>query len=289
MRKGAIIFLLDSSYLKGLQTFLYSLQYALQERTEDIVVFTNDKKIHDNEFIHLIADKVILISDEQLSRLKQSKKQKISKYKKIDSIGKYTFLKFFVFSDLGYDYHLFFDVDMLCLDNKFRFNHLVGNYDFAGVGTSGYKYLGISENKNVTNEQRKKIYANIINQKSNSLHSLNSGVMYIGKSLLSNKSVDSLIRLVVNKAYFLEQHATFEFIQSSNVRIKAFPIFYNFSYLAVQSLGKDYFDKLKNKIVFLHYNRKKPWEYKENWIYKIWNDMYKQSQNYDFTQLFIKG
>jgi len=286
--KGAIIFILDSPYLKGLQAFLYSLRYALYERIEDIVVLTNDKKIHDNDFVNLIADRIILLSDEDIGKLKEAKKDKVKKTKRIESVGKYTFLKFFVFSDLGYDYHLFFDVDMVCLNKNFRFKNMIGDYDFAGANATEHSYLEVNKSLKTTKKHRKYLFNKIKNDNTEVLRRLNSGVLFIGSKLINDDFVDKLINEVVENAYSLEQHVTFKLVKDSEAKIKNLPVFYNFTYLAAKVLGEKQFKRLSEDIIFLHYNRHKPWNLRNDWVYEIWHGVYNESLKYNFTELVKK-
>ena len=282
MKKGAIIFVLDSSYLIALKTFLYSVRNALKHKKEDIVILTNDPKVKNDIFVQNIADRVILFTDEQLEPFAFIKNDKVLERLKIEKIGKYTFLKFFAFSDLGYDYHLFFDVDMICLKPDFRFSELIMDCDFAAVQTMGFKYLNIKHGEKKTKEKQKEIYEKIINQEYTSLPNINSGLMYIGNKLLGQKSVNTLVEYASSKSYALEQLVTFKFVKESEINKKPFPLFYNFTHIPSVKLGKKYFKKIRPKIVFLHFNQEKPWNKKRNWFYNIWHKTHSKSLDWVF-------
>ena len=68
-----------------------------------------------------IADRTIILSDEDIGAIRRIKASAVKPDLRHAELGKYTFLKVHAFQDLGYDHHIFMDVDMLCLDETFAF------------------------------------------------------------------------------------------------------------------------------------------------------------------------
>ncbi len=280
MKKGAILFVLDRNYLVGLQVFLFSVRFALMNRTEDIVILTNDIGVKNNLFVQNIADKVIFLDDEEINKLSKVKSDKVKSSLKVDKIGKYTFLKFFLFKPLGYDYHIYFDVDMICLDKDFRFNELISDYDISVTSTIGYGFLGTKDLSVISEDKKYAIYQKIkkaANYKYSISRGFNSGVLFINKKLISDQTVSGLINLVSSYSFNLEQKATASYLKKQNIHVNYLPMWYNFVSLPCYTIGEEYFNKLKPRLKFLHYNRKKPWSFERNWLNDLWIEKFNES------------
>lgn len=275
--RGAVIFLLDSAYLPGFRTLAYSIRKALAEGTHDIVIMSNDPDLGTDSVARHFADRIIILSDEELLRIREVNASEVDADFLHSEFGKFTFLKFNIFQDIGYAYHIFLDVDMICLDEDFSFNDLTGAYDFAAAPTMGSKFLEWSDDGLPDEETRNRVFRRIgklMRSRRPLARSFNSGVIFVGGSMLGKSSVERLIAIGASKAYALEQTITHRFVTTMpGIRFESLSPGCNFTYHAALTIGEDRFWSLRNRIKFLHFNgKRKPWEVagEANWIERIW-------------------
>ena len=277
--RGAVIFLFDSGYLTAFLTFAHSIRKAIAADTHDIVVISNDPLVLEDAVVRTLAHRRILLSESEIDGMKRIDASKVHPSLRRENFGKYTFLKFFAFKDLGYSHHIFLDVDMICLDPGFSFNDLVLPYDFAAAPTTGSKFLRRedgSSGEGASEAVRLRIRRMLRRRprRGSAARSFNSGVFLARRPLLSDQSVADLQAIGEAKAFRLEQQITQHFISTRpGVRFGSLPISYNFVQAAALAIGKNEFDALRPELVFLHFNSKvKPWRTgaPDDWITRLW-------------------
>lgn len=269
-RRGAVVIILDRSYLQPLKTFAHSLRNALDAGTHDVLILTNDDAVANDPFVLGMADRIEMFSDEDLERLKAVRWEAVEEHVRHPTLGKYTFLKFLAFNDFGYDHHILVDVDMVCLDPSFRFNDLVGDYDFASAPTMGSQFLKVAED--ASPERTSGLIDNLDRKGASLARTINSGVLFIGPSLLNDATVSKLIAVGAEMALPLEQEITRQFaLIEPGLRFRSLSPRYNFPEFAARRVGEELF-KAKPP-VFLHFNgRPKPWkpDAVDDWLTAIW-------------------
>ncbi len=284
--RGAVIFLLDSAYLAAFQTFAHSIRKAILADTHDIVVISNDPSVFEDAVVRNLAHRRILLSDSEIDSMKRIDASKVDPGLRHESFGKYTFLKFFAFKDLGYSHHIFLDVDMICLDPDFSFNDLVLPYDFAAAPTMGSKFLQIGDGKSGKGAPEAVLQRirQMFRRRPGVERSFNSGVFLARRSILSDQSVADLQTIGETNASRLEQQITQRFIATRpGLRFGSLPVSYNFAYAAALAIGKAGFDTLRPKLVFLHFNSKlKPWHpgASDDWLNGLWHAAHAEAEGW---------
>lgn len=277
--RGAIILLFDSAYLTAFRTFAHSIRKAIAADTHDIAVISNDPLVFEDVVVRTLAHRKILLSESEIDGIKRIDASKVDPCLRHESFGKYTFLKFFAFKDLGYSHHIFLDVDMICLDPDFSFNDLVLPCDFAAAPTTGSKFLRLDEGGfggGAPEAVRSRIRRMVRRRpgRGSAARAFNSGVFMARRSLLSDRSVADLQAIGEAEAFRLEQQITRHFIATRpGLCFGSLPISYNFVQAAALAIGRDEFDALRSELVFLHFNAKiKPWQpgAPDDWLNRLW-------------------
>jgi lipopolysaccharide biosynthesis glycosyltransferase len=287
--KTALLFLLDRNYLDGLKTLLYTLRDAVPPNRFDIIVITNDAFLRESKFVQAVARELVVLDDNQLGRFASVRSQKVSKSLRIEGVGKYTFLKFLAYSDLGYASHIFLDTDMIALDPGLQLTELIGEYDFAAAPTLGPARLRIENEKVVdqlSDEQRRAIFDHLLSLTDKQYkvsQPFNSGAMFVGGKLLNERTVNGLLKLASEEAFALEQNATREYISTrvKDLRFRSLPLWYNFVSLPAYAIGQERFEQIRGQIKILHYNRQKPWTVAPgdaDWLQQIWHEQHAQAR-----------
>ena len=264
--KGAIVFLLNADFLPGLRVFAYSAKAAFKAADEDVLVITDDENVRQDEFVRYLADRIIFIGDEDKGAFSGVKYDKVHKSIKRDDIAAYWFLKFTMFRNFGYDYHIFVDTDLVCLRDDFRFSDIPARYDFIAGPTVGPVALQISSWKDRPTDDAKlddveRRIRRIAKSNYKLSRSINSGVVRISRGLLGDGIVNGLIALASSKSFRMEQEVVQEYVQGCGASFKSLPIWFNFPVLPAVVLGEQRFSRIAPMVRILHYNRRpKPWQ-----------------------------
>lgn len=291
MTNGAVIFLLDRSYLVPFKVMMHSLRDALDNTKLDVVVLTDDDEIVKDHFVNRICDRVIKITDGQLASLKSIDLSSVPDDFRHPKYGVYWFLKFLVFDDYGYDFHVYMDTDMLCLDRSFLFEHLITPGAFSVGPTVGKNALGLepsSRGQNNTEEEKAEVVAKTKRIASTDYaisRSINSGVMHITKQMIGRKVVVDLVKLASERAFRLEQHVLMAYAaETDGVSFKSMPLWFNFPELPLRSAGEtNSVERLLPYAKILHFNlHPKPWRQgaKQNWVHDIWRRHHETSKTW---------
>ncbi|SFB52097.1 Glycosyl transferase family 8 [Rhizobium sp. NFR07] len=290
--KGAVIFLMDRSYLLPFKVMMHSLRDAIENRQEDLVVLTDDATLVADPFLNRICDKIIKIEDSQLKLLRSIDLSSVPDEFRHPKYGVYWFLKFLVFDNYGYDYHLYFDTDMLCLNRFFNFRDIYApEQRFSASPTIGKSALGIpksSRGEAHDDAERSRIVETtklIASRNYRSNRSINSGVMSIPKRLIGADSVTSLVRLATEKSFRLEQEVVRTWVAELDPELfTCLPIWYNMPELPLRASGyTNSIERLLPYSSILHFNlHPKPWKgvRQEDWVHRIWHDHRQLADNW---------
>jgi lipopolysaccharide biosynthesis glycosyltransferase len=276
MGRGAVVFLLNSTYLDAFRTLAHSIRWAIAADTHDIVVLSNDPAALENPLVRSLAHRRILLSRDEIDGLRRIDASKVDPDLRNEVFGKYTFLKFFAFKDFGYSHHIFLDVDMICLKPDFSFEELVLPCDFAAAPTMGSYFLRRDPDLSpaaAAAEVRRRV-RKLFRRRYDVTREFNSGVFLVRRPLLSDNSVSNLLAIGAARAVRLEQQITHHFIVTRpGLRFRSLPIGYNFVQGAAAAVGEAEFAALRPQIVFLHFNAKvKPWreDAPDDWLTRLW-------------------
>ena len=288
--KTALIFLLERSYLPGLQALLYTLRKSIDRSKFSILLMTVDPYIQEDRFATNVADEIVLFTEKEISRLSSIRSDRVASNLRIPKIGKFTFLKLFCFNDLGYSSHLFMDTDMLVMSDAFDLSSLCVKADYAAAPTVGPRALNVDwpSKNSLKDYDAKQIVTKLksIASRSYEIHrSFNSGVTFSGRRLLSSTTVDELLMCAASGSFKLEQSITHSYLRHiPDLAFRSLPIWDNFPALPAYVLGQEAFEKLLPEIRILHFNRKKPWEADRkddtDWLSRIWLTKYAEAQDW---------
>ena len=291
-KKGAIIFILDSNYLLPFKVLAFTLRDALRERSEDIIILSDDPLVAEDPIIETVGAKVVTLSYEDIERLKEVNSRLIQPGYKTHSLSAYWLLKFYAFKDMGYQYHIFLDADMLCLNSAFRFDRLKFHADLAAARTVGPIRLGLTKKtdfRSLTFAQKLSVIEatrKLFDNQSKKEHpNINSGVLYIGSRMIGDHVVDSLVTMATEEAFHYDQDVVHAYLlRNPNLSFEPLPISLNFPTLPAYCVGEDLFrEHFLERISILHYNRKpKPWRVGRNhdFLVEFWWQQWDMAQDW---------
>ncbi len=276
MSQGAIVFLLNRSFLPGLKMFAYSARRAFAAAREDVVILTDDPVVTNDPFARAFADRIIFIGDEERQSFRSINVDRVDETYRTETVGAYWFLKFYMFRDLGYEYHIFVDADLLCVSSRFRFADIPTDADFVAAPTVGPRALGLDSWSHRPDEvevaQFLKRIKKIAKNNYKISRKLNSGVVRIGKNLIGDHHVAGLIDLASNQSFRMAQEVVRAYVERQSATFKVLPIWWNFPVLPAAVIGPKNFASLK-EVRILHYNRPaKPWSdgSRGDWMDQLW-------------------
>jgi hypothetical protein len=274
--RGAVIFLFDSAYLGAFRTFAHSIRHAIAADTHDIVVLSNDPAALEDPLVRRLAHRRILLTPDEIHGMRRIDASRVDPDLRREAFGKYTFLKFFAFRDIGYPHHVFLDVDMLCLKPDFSFTELVLPVDFAAAPTMGGNFLRRDPALPAARaeaEVRSRV-GEMFDRGYGVERAFNSGVFLVRRPLLSEDALAGLLAVGEARGARLEQQITHAFVASRpGLRFRSLPIGYNFVQAAAEAVGEAAFAAMRPDVTFLHFNAKvKPWREAapDDWLTRLW-------------------
>jgi lipopolysaccharide biosynthesis glycosyltransferase len=262
--RTAIAFAFDSGYVDAFKVMIYSMYKARTLLNCPVFVITDDAGVGSDEFVKVVADRVIVIDDETRGVLYNLAEHNVGRPARA-KWNKGTCLKWACFADYGVDQLLFLDVDMLCLTPVEGLLELERDADLVGC-PQFQRTMVIRDKQYMSPEEvRPLIEAMVSDENTKYANRLNSGVMVIRKPLLRQDFFNTLIAFCSQRTEVNEQSHLTSFFRDpenrSRYRMKLVSSIYNFheSYLGLID-RVDAFEILK-KIRILHYpGSPKPWD-----------------------------
>jgi lipopolysaccharide biosynthesis glycosyltransferase len=261
-KETALIFVLDRKYVRPLKVLLYSLEQHSSLLGCPIEIITDDPRVAADPFVSNIATSVQVMAEDELARFRTIKGDRIREKFRTSFAPKYTFLKFSVFLERGYDRHIFIDADMLCL-RQLDEELITQDYDFkAMIEVAPEKYPIRDESRsNFDYYKTLESVKSIMNAREVDLTKvINSGFMVLQGKAISDQVFKSAIDIASTEMFRQEQPATTEVVKRiEGVRFLEMPIWYNARRRVIECLGVDFFEEYKKDICLLHYTPGKPW------------------------------
>jgi lipopolysaccharide biosynthesis glycosyltransferase len=267
-KRGAVIFLFDRKYIEPFKVFTHSLRHALDDSQEDLVVLTDDDEVERDAFVSAIGAKVLRLTSGDIERLRTINSRRIRGAYRTEKVSAYFLLKFYLFKELGYDYHIFLDADMLCLDPHFAFGDLDLGADFCCARTLGQTALGLVKGEEFVsrpdNVRRAALEATLrhLGRPAKRENQINSGVMFMAGKMLGDHVVSELIQMATADAFRLDQDVIHEYIlRHPDISFASLSVAHNFPTLPAYVAGPVSFAAdLEPRVSILHFNRQpKPW------------------------------
>jgi lipopolysaccharide biosynthesis glycosyltransferase len=258
----ALIFVFDSEFIKPFKVLLYSMAKLGTLVGLPIIVLTQDPAVAEDPVVKAAADDIRMLGQAEIEQFKVISGRRVPDRYKLDWIAKYTFLKWSIFDDFGYDQLLFIDADIICLNPV---EDLLSS-DLPGDMLGGPRFMETLLQDDAGNRLADDaIFRNLrrmIKGKFDASHTrLNSGVMLLRKRLLTKDFRDELLRFAATRDYVNEQsYLTGFFADNKDYTLTLMSSRYNFGAGALADLPLMMELQVTKDIVFLHYpGPRKPW------------------------------
>lgn len=274
----ALTFVINSEFIDGLKVLIYSM--AVHETLMDLPIFiiSEDKEVFSDPFIMEVADKTYLASQEDIMSFSNISNKKVEGKLKLDWIPKYTYMKWLMFDDWGYDSLIFIDADIVCLSNCDELLQKV-NADLYGCPVFG-RELVIKVDDKIDVEDTDLSISKFAYQNDPPGSRLNTGVLVVNKKLLNSEFRRDLITFTENGEYSVEQAALRTYIGGTpGLSMKLMSPMYNYKHDFVSRLSAAFQPRILTDIKFLHFagSAGKPWEKAvpetlSDWIWRSYAD-----------------
>lgn len=252
----ALVFVFNSDFTKGAHVLWYSMIVQKTLLDNPILVLSNEEEVLNDPLVKLASDKSILVTDTDIEKFSKISSSKVEAKLRLEWIPKYTFLKWMMYQDYGYDKHIFIDADMLCLQPLDELTALdEGDFVAAPV----FDLENISRNGSF----EKNLMSFVEDQRPKTTR-VNTGLTVVNKKCMTSSFFEELLRFASDHAFPNEQKAVREFVLSKpDLQLSTISPSYNFHYnyicRAVPTAQLDLISKVK----ILHYvgGKAKPWQH----------------------------
>jgi lipopolysaccharide biosynthesis glycosyltransferase len=258
----AMFFVLNRSFLRGLKTLVYSLIAHRTLLDLPIVIISEDASLGDDPLVIEIADRLVLASDADIAQFRNISGEVVAPALKLDWIPKYTYLKWLIFDDYGFDQHVFLDADIVCLrpiDELTDFR----NADIYGGPVFDRRLIRGVDRKLHPLAVRMEYVLPFVRQARPPGSRLNTGVLVLNRKTLTSEFREKLIRTAEAGQYTVEQAAVRHYVRNhSDATLELFSPLYNFNFNFMVDLPIATQVELLRDIKLLHFpsSKGKPWE-----------------------------
>lgn len=255
----ALAFALNVDYLEPFKVFLTSLIIKKTMLDAPIIVYSDDARVLKDPVVKLVSDQCRMIDGKLRDRLYRLAKENVRRPER-GGWNRGTFLKWSIFESHGVDKILFLDADMICLQKLEGFIQEDHVEEFVccpqfqpSIKKSGDEEL-LSE----------EIHGNLIKLLDGEFfdrHSwrVNSGMMLVKGSLLSEAFRDELLEFAGSRIAIHEQGHLSDYFRNSDNR-KMVSVANNFQEIFLNRLLLDQAREVAGRIRILHFaGRTKPW------------------------------
>lgn len=259
---SALAFVFDRKFLDPFKVLLFSLARTGSFTGLPVIVFTQDEMVAGDDIVKQVADEVIFIKEDDISKFSVISRERIPDQYKLDWIPKYTFLKWLIFDDYDLTQLVFIDADIVCLN---RADGLLATESDAGlVGCPRFMETLFSEEGGKRLPERQ-IFSNLRNMVRGNFDDkhirLNSGVLMLRNNVLSSKFREDLLAFSSRRQHVNEQsYITSFFKKSKEYKMDLISSKYNFGAGSLAYLPVHLQIQILCEVVFLHFpGPRKPW------------------------------
>lgn len=256
----AIVTLVNKRFLPGWAALLCSLKSHELTCEVPIVVLSDDPEVIEHPLIGSHAYHRVLIDAEELKRYYRVSKQEVRENKYRSDFGNYTFLKFQMFQDFGFDRNLFLDSDLIVLRNPIDlFTH--SECDIFGMPPFVPAFEGIDRSDH---EQVETVVRGLLRYPSEYAgNRFNTGVLSFGRKLMDRECRSELLNMAIERS-FLGDQATIQEYLRKHCDIAAVTGHPRNNFVAgyLRNVSTEVKDEVLKEVNILHFaDSTKPWEY----------------------------
>jgi FkbM family methyltransferase len=297
-QQTAVVVVLEASYLPGFEAMMHSLALTRSFVGLPLIVLTTDPEVLNDPFANAVANRMIYLGSDVIALYAGLSNARVKDSVKRSEIPKYTFIKFNVFRDLGFERIVFLDTDMLAVGNVdgiladagdavIAVTPLIAGKVYAR--TAGSK-VGPSLSRNSAAHraiavERLEEFSRATLRKN---AAFNSGVFVARKPLLHDDTFRGLIAEAAKNGGGYEQLITRDYLVGQGIDIRHLSNLYNVTRLTLEHIGPDHYRTLQDRFGFIHFTGEKPWsipEERQNWIDGIWLDAHAAARSWVQAQI----
>ena len=256
----ALAFALDAAYLIPFKVFLYSMALVGAFADCPIHVYSDDPELFNDPVVAKAADRAVLLPDPLQRKLQRLARTQVKRPERADW-NRGTFLKWAVFEQADVDQVLFLDVDMLCLRDPAGLISLPEGVDIAACPQFQPKMLAGTEGPVSRDEAYARLTLFCDGKSPQFSQRLNSGVMLIGKRLLSENARRQMIKDAKTRVLINEQSHLTAFFNENKYKLEMNSPILNFQESYLRAVSAADARALLRRIAILHYaGEAKPWK-----------------------------
>jgi Lipopolysaccharide biosynthesis proteins, LPS:glycosyltransferases len=258
-RKGALVLLFNQDFMIGSKVLLHSLRRSPALSKMDIVIITDDEVIAQSSEFKEIAKIIRFVSPEEKERFSLLPRESINEVFHLSWAPKYTFLKFFIYDNFGYDYHLYLDSDIICTSNA---DSILDIFFASEANIMGGPVFPRSIARSAEGDRYSQeiTYRNLLNYLEAPKGNLNTGVLIYDKTLMSPRIGDALIEIARVGGRPNEQSIVQNFLSNSpDIKFEKLNPLFNFRSSYLRSIDRKHARQLVRQIKFLHFIANHPW------------------------------
>ncbi|MDO6521972.1 glycosyltransferase [Shimia thalassica] len=256
---GCLVFLFSHEFKIGFEVLLHSLRRSKEISKLDIVIITDDLEVVHSAEIAAMAKVVRYITPAEKSLMSTLPKGLVNEKFHLDWSPAYTFLKFFIFQDFGYDFHIYLDCDIVCLNSMDKLVEDFRNSDADMMGGCVFpKHIWMDSNG--SRLEKPQINENIRKFIDNPEGNLNTGVLIYGKRMMDAEIPNKLLDIARKGKMVNEQAIVHRLIKESELlKLEFFTPLCNFRSNVLRMIDRKDAKSLLREIVLLHYIASPPW------------------------------
>lgn len=264
----ALVFVINTAFIRPLKVLLKSM--ALQGTLTDcpIILITDEDEVRRDAELSSYADEIYFAADSDTRQFERIDDSLQPERKKLGWIPAYTFMKWIIFRDWGVDRLLFIDADIVCMGGL---EPLLSVETSALAAAPGFFNVEVEGDQAATDRGiREYAFATPRSKR------INSGVMVLGREVLSDEFRSELIRYTESGTFHNEQGAIRRYLAEAGMELSLLSPLYNFKSAAIGKLSPQYRHEVLSEIKLLHYAglKKRPWEVSRprNLADAVWHD-----------------
>lgn len=286
--KVAAIFLINSKFITGFEVFCYSLKITNSLQGVPLIVVTTDRAVLEDAFVQSVCHDVVFIDEVEAEKYKKIRSGDIPAWRLDESAGAYYFFKFSIFAESRFDRLVYFDVDMVCLNNIDDVLLLANGSQIAGARTYGATDIFDENRKKFAPDKVESIVDRALfkpatNGRPREKAGMNSGLMVLDRSILNEGTKAHLLDMASAEDFTGDQNVVCSYIhRNPEINFQFLPLTYNIPRRILDNASIGYYMSVKDKLKILHYNAGHPWGRPDSQSYVdfIWWDCHTKSREY---------